>query len=149
MRSRLADGATGIGTEGQRHEAGREGGGATTGRATGDTGQIPRVERLADRGVLSGRTHRELIHVQTTVEDGTGSAETLGHMRVIWRHQRRQHLAGARQRLTLNSDIILNRDGDAFEWAPTLSGLTARIGSVGLREHIRAIEVRECTDLFV
>ena len=70
-------------------------------------------------------------------------------MGVIRRHQRRQHLAGARQGLTLDGDIILNRDGDAFEWAPTLSGLTARIGSVGLREDIRAIEVRECADLIV
>src|SRR5438105_4659860 len=52
-------------------------------RPAGDATSIPRVPRRAERRVLGGRSHRELVAVELADDDGAGALETRGHGGVV------------------------------------------------------------------
>ena len=62
-RGRLADGAAGVGAQGDGHQARGHRGRGAAGRSAGHALEVPRVAGRAERAVLGGRAHGELVHV--------------------------------------------------------------------------------------
>ena len=77
-RGRLADRAAGVGPERERRLVGGDGGGRAARGAAGHLGQVPRVVRRPEPGVLGGGAHRELVHVGLADEDGAGARAAAG-----------------------------------------------------------------------
>ena len=68
-RSRLANGAAGIGAEGEGSEAGRHRRGGAAGGAAGHPRGVPGIAGLLVTAVLGGGAHGELVHVGLADED--------------------------------------------------------------------------------
>ncbi len=70
-RRGLADRAAGVRAEPERGEAGRDRRRRTTTRTAGNPRGVVRVAGRAERRVLGGRTHRELVEVRLADRDAT------------------------------------------------------------------------------
>ena len=70
-RRRQADRPAGVRSEPERREVGGHRGRAAARRTAGDATRVVRVRGRPERGVLGGRTHRELVEVRLPDRDAT------------------------------------------------------------------------------
>ena len=82
-RGRLLDRAAGVGAERPRREPRRHGGRRAAARAAGHARRVPRIERRAERRVLGGRAHRELVGVRLAEQRQPGVLDARGDGRVV------------------------------------------------------------------
>ncbi len=78
--------------------------------AAGHARDVVGVHRAAERGVLRGGAHRELVHVHAPRADEVVRLEVCDHGRVVGRDVALQDLRRARAGLALHVDEILDRD---------------------------------------
>ena len=77
QRRGLADRAAGVGAERERREPGRDRGRRAAARAARHPREVVRVARRAERGVLGGAAHRELVEVGLADRDRARVAQPL------------------------------------------------------------------------
>ena len=94
-RSRLTDGAAGIGAQGPDSFAGSDSSSTTAGGAAGNALQIPGVMSGTIEGGLSGGAHSELVHIGLAQENGFILAQVFNNMSIINGHYIAQHFGGA------------------------------------------------------
>ena len=124
-----ADRAGAVGAErGARHPGG-DGGRAAAARAAARTVRVPRVAGDAEGRRLGERGRHQLRHVGLAEDHGAGLSQARDDLGVggLWL---RIGVAAVRGDLTLDVDVVLDRDGDAVQ----REALTAAIGGVGLGE---------------
>ncbi len=109
-RGRLADGTSGVRAEPGRDEAGGDGGGRPAGRASRHPPEIPRVVRRPEGGVLGRGSHRELVEVRLSDEDGARLGEAGHHRGVIRRPPPLEDPRGAGRRDPLRAEVVLHDD---------------------------------------
>ena len=109
-RGRLADRPSRVRPERGGHEASRDRDGRPAARSAGSASAVPRVARRAQRRVLGGRSHRELVAVRLAHDHRAGTQQPLHDRGVVGRRVAGEHLrrGGGRQRA--GADVVLECD---------------------------------------
>ncbi len=145
----LADGAARVGAESDgRLERGDRGRGSAA-RATGDSVEVPRVVRRAERGVLGGGAHRELVHVGLAERHETRSAEPLDDRGVVGRGPALEHARARGGRHVDGAEHVLDRDGHAGERPERGAVGALRVDLGGAPERALTGDVEERVDVAV
>src|SRR3990172_2965352 len=108
----LADASSGIGADGCRAKACRDGGGASSAAAPRDPFGIPWVQGGEKRGVFRGRAHRKLIHVEFAEDYGARLFQFSYNGCVVWGDEVFKYAGGAGRSYILCAEDVLYRDGN-------------------------------------
>ncbi len=141
-RTRLPDGAAGVGADGERRLVRRHGRGRAAAGPAGDPVEVPRVVRRSVCRVLGGGAHRELVHVGLAQDRQARLAEARDDRGVVRRYPAFEDPRAARRRQALGGHHVLDRDRHAVEWRPRLPACPARVGGCGLLERTLGVDVR-------
>src|SRR5258706_504186 len=91
-------------------------------------GQVPRVARGAEGGVLGGGAHRELVHVELAEQDRPRRVEPRDHRRVVRRDEAVEDLRTRGGTDAARAEQVLEGDRDTVERSPRIARLEAGIG---------------------
>src|SRR5690606_17256728 len=94
-RGGLADGAAGVGADGQRGLVRGQRRRRAAAGAAGDARGVPRIAGRPVGGVLGGGPHRELVHVGLAEDRDARGAQLAGQGGVVGRHPALEDLRGA------------------------------------------------------
>ena len=135
-RSRLPDGAAGIGRGGRWGKASRHGGSRTAAGATRNPLRIPRIVDRAVVAVFVGRTHRKFVHVRLAKHYHAGRLQPFHDRGIVRRNEVVQHPGPAGGAYTARAENILVRQRHAGQRAGFAGGPSA-IRRFGLRQSLR------------
>ena len=82
---------------------------------------VPRVFRHAVRRSLCRTSHRKLIHVRLSNDNGSRLFKPCNNLRIVRRNEILQDLRRTRRRKTLRTDVVLDRDRNAGQRTGELS----------------------------
>ena len=142
QRRRLADRAAGVAAERQRGEAGGDRRRAAAARAAGDPGRVVRVAGGAERRVLGGAAHGELVEVGLADDDAAGGDDALDHGGVVGRAPAFEDLRRARRGDAPRAHVVLQRDRHAGERTRVLALRDGEVDRVGGRRAPRRAVTR-------
>ena len=142
----LADRAARVGTEGQGHHVGRNSRGRATAGTAGDTLGVPRVLGRAERGVLGGRPHGELVHVGLADDGQAGFLDLGGDGRVVGRLPVAQDLRRAGGAQAARHHVVLDGDGHARQTVQGLPRCAARVHVGRGRQRALTVDGNEGVD---
>ena len=128
VRGRLPDRTAGVRAQRSQAQARGHGGGRAAARAARDPGEVPRVAGDLEPGILRGRPHRELVHVELADDHGTFLLEPADDRGVVGRDEIAEDLRAAGGADPPGAEHVLDGEGNPGEGAafPGGDGLVGR-----------------------
>ncbi len=128
---RLADGAAGVGAEGQGGEPGGNGGGAATAGPSGHPAEIVGVAGGTKGGVLGAAAHGELVEVGLADDHRPGCPQALDDRGVVGRQPAGQDAGRARGGDAAGAQVVLEGHGHAGQRPRVLAPSGGDVDGVG------------------